>query len=175
MEAQLHGFEARLHDPDGGLGGLCSRAQCSRGGIKRQPRRIATKQTKQRLVRKLSREIPKGTFERPQSSVVKAQVVDDARMPIQVERIATDEQILVTGKSGHRFAAGNTFPSLVVANAHDGGGEIGPRAAVPSGMEGRRQIDYVPRDLNGTNDAHGCSTIGPVIPLLGPRRQSGFV
>ena len=75
------------------------------------------------------------------------QIVENADVALDVERIVADEQVLVAGEAQHRIARAN---ALVVAgaHAHERAGVAGARPRVPRRVERRVERQAVVADFD---------------------------
>ena len=94
------------------------------------------KQLPDRLAANFAHQIPQGYFQRPHPAIVKLQVVEQAHMALDVERVLADKERLVAGKAQHGIAGTD---ALVSAGPYpdDGAGVTGTRLRVPRGAKGR--------------------------------------
>ena len=92
-------------------------------------------------------------------------VVEDAVVTLEVERIAADEEMLVSGEAGHRVAGADAFEPLVGAHADDRRVEIFARAEIPARPERRVEREAVMRDLD-RGDFH--AVLAGLDPITGP-------
>jgi hypothetical protein len=102
---------------------------------------------------------------------VELDVLQDAVVPLDAQRVLADEQMLVAGKSGHRVAGADPFKARIRPHAHDGGVELGARLKIPARPERRIERQAVMGDLDG-GDFHakaGDSGMKHVITALGAR------
>ena len=72
-----------------------------------------------------------------------ADIVDDAKMPLERQRVLADEEMLMAGEADHHVAGGNPAQPFVGRNPHDRRIEMSARARIPTRVEGRVQRQAV--------------------------------
>jgi hypothetical protein len=75
-------------------------------------------------------------------------------MALEGERIAADEQVLVTGEAKHQIAGAIADEPVLRADAHDGGIEVLARLAIPAGTEWGLEKQPVVGDLDRCDLVH---------------------
>ena len=83
-------------------------------------------------------------------------VREHAEVPLEGERILTDEKALVTLEPEHAIAGACAHEAGVGGDAHQRRIEVHGRLGVPAGLEGGRERQAVVTDLNGRNLMSGC-------------------
>ena len=99
------------------------------------------------------------------------EVAQDRVMTIEVERVATDKQVLVAGESQHGVARANTDQTLIGLDPDDSGVEVMARPAIPRGKKRRVEVDAVVAD----DDALDLQGAAPQPGLVKTVRASWYL
>ena len=101
-----------------------------------------------RLARELAGEIPERQIERPAAAPMEADVVEDAPVALDLQRILADEQGLVTLEPKHHVAGAVAGDAEVGVNGDDRSVPEGARLGVPARVERRIEMQSMPGDLD---------------------------
>src|SRR5262249_34019959 len=111
----LERWKALVAQPPRRVGALFRRAALAARSVHAYPIAAPAEQLPERLAADLAHEIPERYLERPHTPVVELEIVENADVSLDLERVAAQEQVLVAGEAKHRVARAN---ALVVAGAH---------------------------------------------------------
>jgi hypothetical protein len=126
------------------------------GAAKRSRRRIgahAVRQTADQLpaglARELAGQVPQREIERPAPAAMEADVVENAPVTLQLQRVLADEQGFVSLESEHHVAGTVARDAEIGVNRNDR--RVPERAwlGVPARVERRVEMEAVARDLDG--------------------------
>src|SRR5262249_2356649 len=131
--------------------------QGARGGIAAHAAGAGAEQAPDRLAGDLAVEVPERAVQRVEAAVMEGDVVDDAEMPLEVARVAADEELGIVAEARHGIAGGDAGQPRVGLDPDEVDGEARARPAVPGRPEGRLEIDLVAAQRQA-GDLHGVSS-----------------
>ena len=126
-EPDLKRFEPPLHGVQSRIGHSVGMEMDTAGTIHRHGVRKASKHFPAGDVSDLAHEIVQGDGKRPGTGGIEADIFHDPVMPGQIQRILSDEKLLIVGKTLHGVARPDAHPAVGIENPDDGGGKFPAR------------------------------------------------